>query len=323
MKPLQSFESRLLQEFGASPSKLIFWSAFGCTSLAALVALDSLLPQSAWWLFVALSLSFGFLHGALDVMLLAREYASPRRRGWAALLYLAAVVILGAALAQSWAIALFVLIAMSVWHFGEPYGRWGAYNLLLRVVVGGASVLLPVLLSPSAMQQIIRLLAQDDAAQVDPDLLWIIWRVLAFSWLALLPAALVWLAVHKFKNAAALLTEIAAVVVLNVLLSPLMAFALYFGVYHSLTHISRVFAAQNSPDLRRLLPLSVLAASAATCCLLGLLWWYLQGTTMHVGLGSQFEYTSVLRWLVVALAAVTLPHLVLVSRCAHWLKTPA
>ena len=323
MEPLQSFESQLFRDFTASPKKLIFWGAFGCASLAAFVVLDSLLPQSAWWFFVGLSLTSGFLHGALDVVLLKREYPSPRRRGWAALLYLAAVVILGAVLAQSWAFALFVLIAMSVWHFGEPYGRWGAHNVLLRAVVGGASVMLPVLLSPSAMPQIIRLLTQNDAAHVDADLLWIIWRVFAFAWVALLPAALAWLTMHKFKNAVALLTEIAAVVVLNLLLSPLMAFALYFGAYHSLTHISRVNAAQKNSNLRQMLPITVLVASGVTGCLLGLLWWYLQGTNMHMGLGQQYDSASVLRWLVVALAAVTLPHLVLVSRCADWLKTPA
>ena len=282
------------QSISASPPKLACWIALSLLALLALVACDQLLPQSAWWLFIGLSLTAGFLHGALDVVLLAREFPQMGQRALMAALYAGAVLLLGLVLGQSLAWALFVLIAMSAWHFGEPYGRWGQYNLLLRAVVGGASIMLPMLVSPNAMHSIIALLAYED-----PDL--------------------VWLAFEKFEGTSALLTEVAAVLTLNILLSPLMAFALYFGVYHSMSHIGRVATVQRSHMAGLLQRPAVLAAFASTATLLGLLWWYLQG----VGVSQQPDYSSVLRWLVVALAAVTLPHLILVSRCAHWLQTPA
>ena len=301
------------QSISASPPKLACWIALSLLALLALVACDQLLPQSAWWLFIGLSLTAGFLHGALDVVLLAREFPQMGQRALMAALYAGAVLLLGLVLGQSLAWALFVLIAMSAWHFGEPYGRWGQYNLLLRAVVGGASIMLPMLVSPNAMHSIIALLAYED-----PDLVWLIWFALAMAWLALVPACLVWLAFEKFKGTSALLTEVAAVLTLNILLSPLMAFALYFGVYHSMSHIGRVATVQRSHMAGLLQRPAVLAAFASTATLLGLLWWYLQG----VGVSQQPDYSSVLRWLVVALAAVTLPHLILVSRCAHWLQTP-
>ncbi|MDB5966222.1 MAG: hypothetical protein JWQ72_2722, partial [Polaromonas sp.] len=61
---------------------------------------------------------------------------------------------------------------------------------------------------------------------------------------------------------------------------------------------------------------SVLATLAATAALLLLLAWHMRGA------GGALTYNAalVLRWLLLALTALTLPHLILISRCAPWLQ---
>lgn len=313
MTPLQAFGTQFWQRARASPIQRAACVATALVGLTAFVTLDQLVPQSGWWLFVGLSLTTGFLHGALDVVLLGQAFQRPHQSAWAAALYLVSVVLLGALLGQLLALALLTLIVLSAWHFGEPYGRWGANDLLLRTAVGGASVMLPMLLSPIAMRDVVQLLAQGDAS-----LVWNTWRALAYAWVAVVAASALRLALHRSKNMTSVLTELAAVFTLNAVLSPLMAFALYFGAYHALSHVGRVVAAQHTPRLRLLFHPAVFGAVCATAALLGLLWWYLQGWVAS----QPPDDSAVVRWLVVALAAVTPPHLILVSRCAHWLKTP-
>jgi hypothetical protein len=59
----------------------------------------------------------------------------------------------------------------------------------------------------------------------------------------------------------------------------------------------------------------ILMTSAATGLLLLALAWYLSSDANV----DWYEQSAVLRWILIALTAVTLPHLILVSRCAHWL----
>ncbi len=287
-------------------------------------------PAAGLWVMLGLSLSTGLLHGALDALLLLQSFASRTRALGMAGLYLAAVLVAGALLSRSPTLALFALIAMSAWHFGEPFGRWvgprqtqtPALAWLTRVVLGAAPVLvLPWTQTDIATSTLLPWLPAE-ALQA--------WRGLGVVWLSLF-AAWAWVGgLPRWRAYWQAWAELLAVLLLNLSLSPLLAFALYFGAYHAPLHIWRVWCAGRAgriskADKAKPLPrtsavVAALAAVSAVLLLtagLGALLWQLPGTErLHTAVAG-----DPLRWLVVALAALTLPHLLLISRCSRWLST--
>jgi beta-carotene 15,15'-dioxygenase len=276
-------------------------------SLLALAWAERQWPMLALGVFAALTLSLGFAHGAMDIFLLrdARDRFSLK----SSLVYALAVVALAAALAPWPGVALMVLILLSLWHFGEQAHCEHANQRiawLLRLVQGGGGVMLPVLLSPNALVPWVKSIAGGHASWV-----WPVWVGLAALWCALLLAALVLIKPWSAAVNKTLWGEIAALLVLNLLLSPLLAFALFFGLYHSGTHVWHMLRLQK----RQATPLNTklwLATLGLTWLALAALWWW-----MPIPAYTSEDAGQWLRWLVVALTAVTLPHLVLIYRARN------
>jgi beta-carotene 15,15'-dioxygenase len=295
-------------------------------ALLALRAIEARWPPLAWWAFVLLSLTIGFGHGALDALLLLGQFKPRSKALLVSAAYLACVLLAGWVLSWSVPFALLALVLMSVWHFGELHSA----NVWTRICVGGASVMWPMLVAREAMAQLLQ-----DALGPGFDKVWVTWQVLAGGWLVLvLATALVWLvrrlamrkklpssgqglttATHGTALWAAI--EIAVVLCTYLLLSPLLAFALYFGLYHCLAHVARVrraLAAHSALAFSRY-GAAFVASAFATAMLLLVLWRFLPPVTWPDGA----SHARAMQWLVVSLAAVTLPHLLLVSYSARWL----
>jgi Brp/Blh family beta-carotene 15,15'-monooxygenase len=286
---------------------------------AAVLHVDRKFVQAGAWALVGLSLTVGFAHGALDAALLRRRFADrPRWLAWL-VAYLFAVIVIGWLLSSAINMALWLLILMSVWHFGEPYGRWNGLPAwsasLTRAVVGGAPIMLPVWLAPLELSQTLAPIVDAFAIQI--------WRVFASCWLALL---VVWMPACGFKTPGVMKfawAEITGCALAYLLFSPLMAFAVYFGLYHAPVHIWRVrrsWAAddaniQAKADGKPKLTLTSLMVTLGATWLLGAgLWWLLKPD-----LYGMPDSAAALQWLIVALAAVTAPHLVLISASAVFL----
>jgi len=295
------------------------WLALAVAALVALLYLDQSFAQTGLWLFVGLALTTGFFHGALDIVLLQREFPGARRLAGALVLYVASAVLLAMLCAYSGWLMVLLLLAMSVWHFGEPYGRWAQDAWVHRVVAGGAPVMLPALLSAVAIKDILTVAVGADALWA-----WTVWQAMAWLWLGLCGAGLLTLRHRLFCKP--LWAEVGAIVVLNMVFSPLTAFALYFGLLHASDHIRRVALRQPAKAIgaelstaRSASAMAGLAPVLITCLATGLLLlalaWYLSSAANVYWR----EQSAVLRWILIALTAVTLPHLILVSRCAHWL----
>lgn len=292
-------------------------------ALAPLRYIDQTFAQAGLWLFVGLTLTTGFFHGALDIVLMQREFIGPRRMAVAVILYIAAAMLLAMLCAYSGWLMVLVLLVMSVWHFGEPYGRWAQTRWargewVHRVIAGGAPVMLPALLSAQALQAVLPMAVGPDAAWA-----WTIWQTLAWLWVGLCGLSLAVL--HQRLSSKPLWAEVAIVFAINLALSPLMAFSIYFGVLHSATHIFRIATRhrhgvkieQADASYCRLNQRSgkaIVVTSFATVVLLLTLAGYLQSAPI-----AATEHHHLLNLLLVALTAITLPHLVLVSRNAHWL----
>lgn len=286
-------------------------------SLVLLLWLDKVFPQAGIWALLLLSISVGFIHGALDAVLLPQRFSNRQQVIVMFGAYLGLVLILGWLLSHVISLALAILLLMSIWHFGEPYGRWNAVStnqsLLTRAVVGGAPVMLPVWLAPE----------QFATALIDvvPSLGFRGWQALAWLWLVALTAWLLWFGVSRMPSLRHAWYELLGCVALNGLFSPLMAFALYFGFYHAPVHIWRVWRAYPKASFK----ISGTAAIAAVVGTTFLAWllgaglgWYLAAEVVQ-----PLNWPAALRWLIVAFAALTAPHLVLISLCAVFLTQPS
>lgn len=276
--------------------------------LFALAWMESQWPLAALVIFVVLTLSLGFAHGAMDILLLSDT--SGKLSFKASALYGAAALFLAAALAAWPGVALMVLIALSLWHFGEQAHFEQANQRiawLLRAVQGGASVMLPVLLSPNALLPWVKAIAGSDAAWV-----WPLWVGLAALWCALLLASAAVIRPWQAGAEKVLWLELIGLLFLNIFLSPLLSFALFFGLYHSGMHVWRMLRLQRRSAKGLHMPLLIATLIATWASLAALLWW--MPAVPYLVQGSAQDPAGLLRWLVVALAAVTLPHLILVSR---------
>ncbi len=257
--------------------------------------------------FVLLTFTLGFAHGAMDIFLLrdAQDRLDFKVSG----VYFLAAALLAAVLTPWPGISLMALILLSLWHFGEQ-AHFEHVNQpvawLLRGVQGGSSVMLPVLLSPQALLPWVQSIA---GAQV--SWVWPLWVGMAGLWCALLVAAFTIVKPWTAAAGKTLWLELVVLVALNLLLSPLLAFALFFGLYHSGAHIWRMrqlHKREGKPWRDGLLAATV----ALTWLALAALFWWMSDRSF-----APLDAGLWLRWLVVALAAVTLPHLILISRSRH------
>ena len=344
--PASTFASTTVRRARVAGLLLVLWTVT--------VWVDRTLPTAGLWSLLGLSLSTGFVHGALDAQLLLQRFASRSRALAVAGVYLLAVLALCAVFNAHPSAALLALIAMSAWHFGESYGRWTPTRSLLailtRVVVGGAPVLLfPWEVSDATAQLLLPWLSVD-ALQA--------WRGLGVLWLVLFAMWAGWHGGPAWRANRYAWLELAGVGLLNLSLSPPMAFAIYFGAYHAPAHIWRVWRSgrticnerneskqhsepsqpsqpsqtsqrsqpsePSEPSQRsqspafatRSLAWRWVASVAGLTILLGAILWLSSGAPKS----QPAQVQTALRWLIVFLAALTLPHLVLISTCARMLS---
>lgn len=276
---------------------------------ARLAALPELLAAA-----VLLAL-LGMPHGALDVVFARQLFRLRNFKGWAvfSMLYVG----LAAAVVGVWWCAptlfLCAFFVASALHFGgdlaglrsTPQAPEVRISAWVRVLYGGAVIVLPALAHGPELQRLIGLLTGPESAAVVGPVL----EQLAWPWLAANLLACIW-QVRQARQArqarplrlAAL--EMLALSVLSVAATPLVSFTVYFCAMHSPRHILRTLAAMPSMQVRGALRLALwptLAVLAALAVGLGLL-------------SSRPVQPSVVQLVFVGLAALTLPHMLLLER---------
>lgn len=294
----------------------VAWS-LALAAAIAIVWLDRASTAAGPIVLLLLSGTIGVFHGALDGSILLRQFQPVARAlGWG-LAYLLVVVLLGVGLLPYPELTLLLLLALSVWHFGEIYERplpalrWAA--LATRLVAGGAPVMVPALTSANQLSSL-------SPAWASPHQPWLMqaWTVMAWVWLALLAGYTLWCVVAHVRVPRWLLGELVLVVTLNLLLTPAMAFAIYFGLYHALGHLWRVLRAVTSLDaaaFRTVTAILVLTVALAA----GLLGLMLSSVQIKLAAAPDSYLPLLVHWLIVGLTALTVPHLVLISHCAPML----
>jgi len=265
------------------------------TALAFLLA-DPQPPLVAQIAAIAiLAAVLGMPHGALDPLI-------ARRLGlWRTPLTFAAFNLgytaVAAAVVGLWLVApvpsLVAFLLISAAHFGSDWNR--ERPLALRFLTGAALLSLPSLRDQDAVADLYVTLAGDGA------------RAVAAAQAALGPVLLVGLAVAAViaaRRAPHEAFELLGAAALALLAPPLMFFIVYFCALHSARHLREGFREEHGHGRR----LTLLVVAAYTLAPLALAAVFLVGTAGTAALDEQL-----LRVVFIGLAALTVPHMALVT----------
>jgi len=271
----------------------------GLLVLAALNMVFAPAPLTQALLLAPAVALLGLPHGALDLPM-ARVLWPLTGAADHMLFYGAYIGIAGAVAALWWlapGLALIAFLAYSALHFS---GDWEMDGLLLRIA-GGLSVIgAPALFHVTDVVSIFSVLT--DGAWAEPI-------AYAIAVAGLMGASLGLIALLQSSGLSrGVLLELAGIWIGAAILPPLLYFIAYFCLLHSLRHMRDTLQAlpERKAALRAaggIMVVSLLGASIAL------------GLFLHVD-GVDLE-SSVLRVVFIGLAALTVPHMLLVERFRH------
>lgn len=244
---------------------------------------------------VLLIIVFGIPHGALDPIFAKNLIPITTAFGWVKFVFF--YLLLASLVIVFWWLSPFLFFVFfllsSVFHFSGDLAP-GA-TALTRVLYGGACIVLPAAFHAPQLGEIFTFLVGQESGVNLANVL----HLLAWPWLA----ALCLVSIQALRRDWLTSLEIIAVSSLVLLLSPLLGFTLFFCGMHSARHIIR---SQNYAGISFLavakvsvLPMFSLAAIVALC------WVFLPQSPVDARL-IQFVF--------VGLAALTMPHMVLIER---------
>lgn len=252
----------------------------------------------------ALILLLGVPHGAFDTIFAWRLYGIKSLPGWTG--FVIVYLLLAAGVVAVWvaAPAVFLLgfLMISTLHFsGDPSE---GTPLLTRLLYGGSILILPSLVYPGEVGRLFGLLVGGDTAcMVMP---WI--RLLAWVWLPCVILA----AILRSGSDPLGAVEIGAVSLLALVAPPLFSFTIFFCGMHSARHILRTIDYSGRASTRVLL-LAALLPMAGVMAFSAAAWHFLKDTPLEA---------RVVQIIFVGLAALTVPHMLLVEqvRLSGWVK---
>jgi Brp/Blh family beta-carotene 15,15'-monooxygenase len=255
------------------------------------------LPMNLQLLLLAvLVVVFGLPHGALDPWLAERAGLAGDARKVVAfnLAYLAVAALV--VLVWVWlpVLSLAVFLAISAVHFS---GDWKSdLDPFPRLVAGLLLLLMPIGFQTNQVAVLFEHLSGEGGAALAQALALPAWVLVAIM------MTLTGVALRRQRWWAGL--EFASLLALAYVAQPLVYFALYFCALHSLRHLAGLFRHAPPADQARLWRMTIVY-SVATVFLAGVLW----------VLWSQMPAdTLILRLVFIGLAAVTVPHMLLMAR---------
>jgi len=203
----------------------------------------ALTPQAPHWLLpIALvALAVGVPHGAVDHLTFRRALTF-RQFAVLVLVYTFIAGLGAAAIIAAPVPSFLVVLAATVWHFGTGDAEAtsalhgtapesGLARVVLALALGSAPVLLP-LTSPASTSTLA--LIEPHLGQLVTPVTIVVVRTVVFVVIGIALSMLI----RRHHHRAAL--ELVALTALGCLASPLLAFAVYFGLWHALRHTARL-----------------------------------------------------------------------------------
>jgi len=286
----------------------LIFSALALLTIAFSLLLPPMMPRQEWILAGGLIVLLGVPHGALDPLFAQALLQLNSHAAWFG--FVAVYLLLAAVVVALWwyspVLFLIAFLSVSILHFSGDLVEGTTFAE--RLVYGGGVITLPALWHSTELTRLFSQLVGADAAM----------PVVAVLQLISLPCLLALFVVvvrgvrrDRFNG-----LEIMAVGLLTWIATPLLGFAIYFCAMHSARHIlrTRQYAGVGPRQMALVALLPLLAVIGFS-----VLGWYL--------LPPSSTDERMLRLLFVTLAALTLPHMVLVERVrlSNWQRpgTPA
>lgn len=276
----------------------------------AATATPEILTQ--FWIALGPITLFGLAHGGADPWLMHLLVCTRR---WTGVLWFSVYAALAAAFIAIvvWQplLALGLFLLLSIWHFGRsdaPFQgfRRGSAAIWLS---GSIPVIGPMFGHPGQTGQLFAWLLGTEAAEVIAVVTWL-GPTLMLVWIVGL--GVVWLRTGVTENYRGIL-ELLALAAAMTLLAPIIAFTFYFCVVHSTRHFLEILAVSGPISgprqgwrflLRQAAPATLLAIALGSIA-----WWFLGSNRALPDMTT--DAVRVLFW---GLAALTVPHVVVVER---------
>jgi len=240
----------------------------------------------------------GVPHGALDPVFAQKLLFLQGWKDWSK--FVIVYVALSASVVCIWwqfpLLFMTSFLLLSVMHFSRDLNDH--VPKIIRLVYGGSIIILPTFFHFQEMQTLFSLILNEEAGLQITKFL----HVLVWPWLI---ASLISIYLEFIKEWLVGL-ELIAVTLLATLAPPLVAFTLYFCGMHSLRHILRTKAYADMPFTK--LGLISLATMLGVVFIAVLAWFYLPELP---------DYERLLRFVFVGLAALTVPHMLLIDRVRY------
>lgn len=260
-----------------------------------------LMPTSSTFYLLVLAILILFLgvpHGALDPVFAQKLLHLKNGKDWSkfVLTYIALSVVVVCIWWQLPLVFMVGFLLLSVMHFSRDLGD--RVPKITRLLYGGSMIVLPTLFHSEEMQSLFSLILNEESGMEIVNFL----NVLVWPWLV---ASLIGICLEFVKEWLVGL-EILAVALLSTLAPPLVGFTIYFCGMHSLRHILRTKAYADMTFSK--LGLFSLAPMIGVIFFAVLAWFYLPEVP---------EYERLLKFVFVGLAALTVPHMLLVDRVCY------
>ncbi len=273
----------------------VLFIAIAVSSVALVAGWPQLSGEGAVELLAAAVAVAGLPHGALDAWIARRVGLWCSYRG--AIVFHIAYVAAAGAIVVGWqaapAIFLAAFLAISAWHFA---GDW-PLPVALRPLAGAALLAFPVWHWPGDVARIFTLLGGEYGEAL---------AAVIASTGPLLAVALGAAMLVCHRRAPMAVAELASLAVLAACVPPLVYFGVYFCGLHSPRHM-RLMTADTGADVRRCLwAVAALYTGSALACAAAA-WVLLDGG------GSIAPADTTLRVLFIGLAALTVPHMIVVA----------
>jgi Brp/Blh family beta-carotene 15,15'-monooxygenase len=314
----------------ANNGNLLYWSSAGrsyqftilviaCLALGGSFFLPVLSIEQQFWIVIVPIGVFGLSHGGADTSILKKLTATSKSN--VLLLLLAYMLASLAFVALIWTlplVALLVFLGMSVWHFGYTDEAFlsSERDLLLRCLSGSMAVLGPILGHPQQTSELFSWLIKIETSAVLDVLVWM-GPLLAGLWLL----GFAYMMLRKSNRPSLrVLAEWCLVGATLIVLPPLLSFAFYFCVIHSMRHflaISEHCLLSNQKSLAKAFPARKIIPSTLGALVLAIVAW---GIIVWIE-PSPSLLTEAIRVMFWALAALTFPHAIIVR--LWWDQRPA
>lgn len=269
------------------------------------------LATQFWLILIPIAL-FGLSHGGADPVIINALKALRGRSSvqWLAG-YIALMAFTIAFIVWQPTLALLGFLGLSIWHFAItdcmflPKGGHAGVGWLS----GSLPIIGPMAGHPEQVAVLFAWLLQQDSAAV-MALVLPMGRLLILGWVVALIGVV---ALNSRASRSVVLLELCVLAAAMLLLPPLIAFAFYFCIVHSMRHFLLLLSAERQAfkaiDVKRLAHRAA-PATAGAVVLGGITWWAMNSGTANMEGAWLADAVRVIFW---GLAVLTVPHALLVA----------